>query len=635
MYNYCTFKVDVNRVQGVLLLRILKNTMCHPSKSMGNVSRLLSSGRRFFWSLSKAALCRLGAVAAVIAISVQAAQAAAVHVPLSGSLWAHDPSTMITDGSQYYYYCTGQNIVSRSSSNTTYWQAGSSVFSTTPTWTTTAVPGFTGYFWAPEISYFNNLYHLYYAVSTFGSQVSAIGMATSTSLSSPLWSDHGSAVLQSQVGSAFNAIDPAIFTNTDGKMWMTFGSFWQGIYEVQLDPASGLLLSPSNPVYTQLAKNPADPNDAIEASYLYHRGGYYYLFVNWGNLNNTYNIRVGRSTSVNGPFLDQSSVNMVSGGGTLFLGTEGNYVAPGQIGIYTKSNTEYYSYHYLDGQNNNSATYGISQMFWTNDAWPSSSLTDSIWCGASAANNLWSSGVNWGGNAPATGTDLKFGATVSGGFTTSQNDNYAAPQYTALRFLSNSAAYTLVGTAIRLTGPIVNSSANNQVVNLNVVFDTGAGSIDTGAKKLTIGGILGEVGGSKSLTKTGTGELVLKAINTYTGSTNINQGVLTIDGGDLADASTINVAAGATLQVTSGTPGLGDVSGLGSTSVSGAGTVLTVNSITQNTLTIGSGATVIINYIPGGPLGGNSVQAVPEPGTLLMLLIAAMAAIIVKKKSTP
>ncbi|MGA2060242.1 MAG: family 43 glycosylhydrolase [Thermoguttaceae bacterium] len=606
------------------------------SKFIVNSSLFLNLSQRLFWSLSKAALRLVVVFYILITLAVQAARGDAVHVTLSGdpgALWAHDPSTMIYDGSHYYYYCTGQGILSKYSSNTTSWFEGSAVFSTQPSWTTTAVPGFTGYFWAPEISYFNGLYHMYYAVSTFGSQVSAIGMATSTSLSNPVWTDHGSAVLQSHVGSAFNTIDPSILKDNNGNMWMTFGSFWQGIYEVQLDPTTGLLKSPSNPTYIQLAKNPADPNDAIEASYLYHRGGYYYLFVNWDNLNNTYNIRVGRSTSVNGPFLDQSGVNMVSGGGTLFLASEGNYIAPGQIGIYTKSNTEYYSYHYLDGNNNNSATYGINQMFWTNDAWPSSSLTDSIWCGASTANGLWSSWVNWGGNAPATGTDLKFGALVAGGFTTCQNDNYAAPQYTALRFQSNAAAYTLTGSVIRLAGPIVNSSANNQVVNLNVFLDTGSGSIDTGAQKLTIGGILGEIGGSKSLAKTGSGELVLKASNTYTGSTTINQGTLTLDGGDLADSSTINVAGGAMLQVISGTPGLGNIAGLGSTTVSGAGTVLTATSISQNTLTIGAGATVIIAPIPGGPLGIEIPQAVPEPGTFVMLLMAAAIAVAMRKSS--
>ncbi len=108
-----------------------------------------------------------------------------------------------------------------------------------------------------------------------------------------------------------------------------------------------------------------------------------------------------------------------------------------------------------------------------------------------------------------------------------------------------------------------------------------------------------------------------------------------IDGGDLADLSTINVAGGASLQVISGTPGLGDIAGLGSTSVYGAGTVLTVDSIVQNTLTVGAGATLVIAPLPllsGGPLAGNDLQAVPEPQTFIMLLIALATAAWIKNR---
>ena len=345
---------------------------------------------------------------------------------------------------------------------------------------------------------------MYYAVSTFGSQVSAIGMATSTSLSNPVWTDHGSAVLQSHVGSAFNAIDPSILKDNNGNMWMTFGSFWQGIYEVQLNPTTGLLLNPSSPTYIQLAKNPADPNDAIEASYLYHRGGYYYLFANWDNLNNTYNIRVGRSTSVNGPFLDQSGVNMVSGGGTLLLQPKAT-ISPRAKSAFILNPI----------QNITATTTSMGRTttsLHTASTKCSGQTTLAIVLGyrfdlvrRSTSSGMWSYGVNWGGNAPATGTDLKFGALVAGGFTTCQNDNHSAAVRRVLRFQSNAAAYTLTGASIRLAGPIVNSSANNQVVNLNVFSDTGSGSIDTGAKKITIGGILSEIGGSKSLTKIGSG----------------------------------------------------------------------------------------------------------------------------------
>jgi autotransporter-associated beta strand protein len=184
---------------------------------------------------------------------------------------------------------------------------------------------------------------------------------------------------------------------------------------------------------------------------------------------------------------------------------------------------------------------------------------------------------------------------------------------------------TLVQPTAMLIGPAVWKNGNAEIEQ-NTQLGPGGDPFDTGNQKLVVSGVIGETGGAQSLTKTGSGELVLKAINTYTGATNVNQGTLTIDGGDLADVSAVNVAAGATLQVVSGAPGLGNVAGLGSTSVSGAGTVLSVNSISQNTLTIGSGATVIINPIPGGPLGTDSIQAVPEPGTMALLTSAGLLA---------
>ena len=176
-----------------------------------------------------------------------------------------------------------------------------------------AVPGFTGNFWAPDISYFNGLYHLYYAVSTFGSQVSAIGLATNPTLDpsdpSYQWTDQGP-VIESSNGSPYNCIDPSVTFDTSSNLWMSFGSFWNGIYMVQLDPSTGLI-NTSSPGRIHEAFNTAS-GDPIEASYLYHHGNYYYLFVNWGTccagVNSTYNIRMGRSTNITGPYLDNNGV---------------------------------------------------------------------------------------------------------------------------------------------------------------------------------------------------------------------------------------------------------------------------------------------------------------------------------------
>ena len=223
---------------------------------------------------------------------------------LRGFLSAHDPSTMIQCKDRYYIFSTGQGILSKSSSDKEFWSSGPSVFTNPPSWTTNAVPGFTGIFWAPDVLFTNNQYYLYYAVSTFGSQVSAIGLVTNPTLdpTDPAyrWTDHGP-VIQSTNGSAYNTIDPGVCFDTTGNLWLVFGSYWSGIYVTQLNPLTGLRLSANSPTY-QLAYN-----SSIEASYIYHRGGYYYLFVNWGSccsgVNSTYNIRVGRSPTITGPYL--------------------------------------------------------------------------------------------------------------------------------------------------------------------------------------------------------------------------------------------------------------------------------------------------------------------------------------------
>jgi hypothetical protein len=303
--------------------------------------------------------------------------------PLTGSLNIHDPSTMIKHGNRYYLFATGQNISSKSSTNKLNWSNGASVFSnsTRPGWTTNAVPGFTGNFWAPDIIYRNGLYYLYYSCSTFGSQVSAIGLVTNPSLDPAdpnyLWTDQGAVIQSGSVN--YNAIDPGVFEASDGRLWMAFGSFWDGIKMIELDPATGKRITVASPIYN-LARRL--PSTAIEAACLIQRSNYFYLFVNWdtccSGLDSTYQIRVGRSTTVTGPYLDRNNVSMYNGGGTLFLEGTGKFIGPGHAGLLVEGETNWFTYHYYDGTTGSGTSrLAMGRLSWSADGWPQ--ITND-WC---------------------------------------------------------------------------------------------------------------------------------------------------------------------------------------------------------------------------------------------------------------
>jgi arabinan endo-1,5-alpha-L-arabinosidase len=295
----------------------------------------------------------------------------------------HDPS-ILRQGSTYYVFVTdagGQSgfIPIRCSTDRIAWTSCGYVFSMLPSWIASAVPLATG-IWAPDISYFNGLYHLYYAVSSFGSQVSAIGMATNTTLDATdpkyRWVDHGSAVLQSAAGGNFNAIDPSLLVDTDGSVWMTYGSFWSGIFEQQIDPATGLIKTGS--VINHLAERAASvPNDPIEGSSLVHKGNYYYLFVSWDYCcesvpaQSDYKIVVGRGTSPQGPFVDQTGADMLAGGGTILLQGDGvTWAGPGGQTAYIDPNDgDLIVYHALNLTQNGLDYLFVRSLSWVND-WP-------------------------------------------------------------------------------------------------------------------------------------------------------------------------------------------------------------------------------------------------------------------------
>ncbi|HEX4342011.1 MAG TPA: beta-galactosidase [Verrucomicrobiae bacterium] len=283
----------------------------------------------------------------------------------------HDPSTIVKDAAEYWLFSTGFGILTRHSDDLISWAPGPSVFSENPKWVDTFLPGYFGGFWAPDIIRVKDHWWLYYAVSVWGKRTSAIALASNPVLdpADPKyhWQDEG-IVFQTSQTNDFNAIDPAVTFDAQGRLWLVFGSYWSGIKLVELDPKTGHRITPDSPVYSLAKKK------EIEASYITAHDGWYYLFVNWGiccrGEDSTYNIRMGRSREITGPYLDENGNDMLIGGGTLFLGSEGRFIGPGHAGILREGENEFVSFHFYDGAHAGRQTLGIRRLNWDDNGWP-------------------------------------------------------------------------------------------------------------------------------------------------------------------------------------------------------------------------------------------------------------------------
>jgi arabinan endo-1,5-alpha-L-arabinosidase len=287
---------------------------------------------------------------------------------LAGDLQAHDPALIAAEGS-YHLFRTGRGIPIKRSANLTDWTNSGRVFETNPVWIEEQIPGATD-LWAPDISWFEGLFHLYYSASTFGSNRSCIGHASTASLTAGPWTDHGS-IICSNTGSSqddWNAIDPNVIIDPSGAPWLAFGSFWSGIKLIRLDRAGAR----DGDELISLAQRTG--SRAIEAPFIVARGSYYYLFASFDaccrGASSTYNLRVGRSSDLRGPYVDRGGVPMMSGGGTLVLESNTPYHGPGHNAVLIENKLAYNVYHAYDANDSGAAVLRISQLVWDADGWP-------------------------------------------------------------------------------------------------------------------------------------------------------------------------------------------------------------------------------------------------------------------------
>ena len=296
----------------------------------------------------------------------------------------HDPVAIEAEG-KYYMFGTGPGIESAVSEDKVNWtKSESPVFDPMPDWFNTEVPKFNGHIWAPDISFHNGKYYLYYSISSFGSNLSCIGLATNTTLDRTCkdykWEDHGVVIKSIPGRDNWNAIDPNLIFDENNTPWLSFGSFWSGLKIVKLNDDLISIAEPQE--WYSIAARPRNSglkeaeagNGAIEAPFIIKKDEYYYLFVSFDlccrGAKSTYNVRIGRSESVTGPYVDKEGVLMTKGGGTLFIKGNDEFYAIGHNSVYNFDG-EYYMYsHGYDAHDKGKPKLLVHILEWDNEGWP-------------------------------------------------------------------------------------------------------------------------------------------------------------------------------------------------------------------------------------------------------------------------
>ncbi|WP_199535468.1 arabinan endo-1,5-alpha-L-arabinosidase [Rhodohalobacter sp. SW132] len=334
-------------------------------------------------AMKSALLCGFFTCLLIFGASLMVSDLEAQHLEVR----IHDP-VMAQQDDTFYLFGTGRGIAVWSSDDMENWERLDPVFAETPPWTEEIVDGGRYHLWAPDITHHNGKYYLYYSVSAFGRNTSAIGVLSNPTLHPDdpdfEWTDHGKVVRSVPGRDLWNAIDPNIVFDDDGTPWMTFGSFWKGMklvrlndnmVEIDRDPQEWHTIAARNR-YWKLDDRTAgnDMSSAIEAPFIFKKNGYYYNFVSWDfccrGEDSTYKVVVGRSKEVTGPYLDKEGEDMRHGGGSLVLQGNENYAGIGHNAAYTFNGTDYLIAHGYDVADEGNSKLLILEMEWDENDWP-------------------------------------------------------------------------------------------------------------------------------------------------------------------------------------------------------------------------------------------------------------------------
>lgn len=298
----------------------------------------------------------MGAVALASLVSMSGVASAQSSTSRSGKPFIHDPSTiMLCDGKYYTFGTGGGGLISEDG---WLWNGGA------------VRPGGGA---APDAIKIGDRYLIAYSATGGGlggghaGRVLTMWNKTLDPNSPDFKYTEPIEVASSLVDEDCDAIDAGLLLDpTDGRLWLTYGTYFGFIRLVELDPATGARVEGNEPV-----------NVAIdcEATTLMYRNGWYYLLGTHGTCcdgaNSTYNIVVGRSRKVTGPYLDNVGRDMLRGGGKMVLAAHDRVTGPGHFGRYIEEEgVEKMSCHFeADLDRSGRSVLGIRPLLWKND-WP-------------------------------------------------------------------------------------------------------------------------------------------------------------------------------------------------------------------------------------------------------------------------
>ncbi|MFI7020042.1 arabinan endo-1,5-alpha-L-arabinosidase [Streptomyces sp. NPDC050164] len=287
---------------------------------------------------------------------------------VTGDVVVHDPTMLRAPNGRYLLHSTHGYLEFRTSTDRVAFSRNGNAFSSPPRWWSRYSPENDP--WAPDLSYHGGRYLMYYAVSRFRSNTSAIGLATSTTGMPGSWKDQG-IVHSSTSSSDYNAIDPDLFVDDDGKWWLAFGSHWSGIKMIRLDPKTGKQHGKDTTRHSLASRTTGAR--AVEGPTVVKRNGYYYLFASYdtccSGTASTYKIKVGRATSPTGPYYDRNGVAMNKNGGTVVMASQGSVIGPGGQDIMRDGGSDLLVYHYYDGSDGGASKLGLNLLKWSG-GWP-------------------------------------------------------------------------------------------------------------------------------------------------------------------------------------------------------------------------------------------------------------------------